>query len=99
MDQARWIVIFSVLVCMVATLTLLQRFAPKSSALIDKPESVADSQLPVTKSADNNVIAGKSINYGQIKYSEPPAHVFSVGNAAETAKEAEMMSDDGKILE
>lgn len=99
MDQARWIVIFSVVVCMVATLTLLQRYAPKSMAVIEKPEVADVAQMPVARPVDKSISSGKTINYGQIRYPEPPVHVFSVGNAAETAKEAELMSDDGKIIE
>lgn len=99
MDQARWMIVFSVVICMVLTLAMLQRFVPAPAEVEQQQETVVENVERVVTPAAAEDQPRMSVNYGEIRYPEPPAHVFSIGDSAESAKEAEMIVDDGKILQ
>ncbi|MDN5280044.1 MAG: hypothetical protein PWR01_4009 [Clostridiales bacterium] len=101
MDQARWIVVFSVIVFMIATLTLLHKFSKPSVEPLAKPAEQNESvSLPVVsdqpeKVAQPSVMAKPT----SIKFSRPPAHVFAVENNEAFARENRESSTRGKIIE
>ncbi|MDD3147098.1 MAG: hypothetical protein PHD82_07335 [Candidatus Riflebacteria bacterium] len=99
MDQARWLIVLSVIICMTASLALLQRFAgqpdiPAGSSEVFSQELV---ETPVA-SVLPEVAAGTAAPV-TIRYPEPPAHIFSVPGHADAQNESAAFRDQGKISE
>lgn len=97
MDQARWLVVFSVVVMMIVSLSLLHRFSQveKVEVAPATPGKTAAASWQSQSQSSSRPVA----NSGKIRYSKPPAHVFSVENSAKFAEEQEQMKDKGKIIE
>ena len=100
MDQARWMVVCSVVICMIAALTLLQRYAVETAAptapLVALPEVVEKAVMAAPDNSGSE--AAISNGYSQIRFSKPPSHVFSVGDTSEITKESESIKTSGRIL-
>ncbi len=99
MDQTRWLIVFSVIVCMSVSLALLQKFALPAPEEIVASEPVASSEESVSvaaspQSGKNSVVA---VTPAKIKYPAPPAHIFAVSNEVEISQEAKSFADRGKI--
>lgn len=98
MDQARWLIVLSVVVCMSLTLGLLQYFAGSepveeiSEAISDAP---AEEVLPALRVAAE---PAAPVSLAEIRYPEPPAHIFSSVSQAEHDHESNSFANEGKIL-
>lgn len=98
MDQTRWLIVFSVIVCMSVTLALLQKFAGSPPDAIVEPVIASEGPTVVVatpQSADKKSVV--AVSPASIKYPAPPAHIFAVSNEAEAGQEAKTFSDKGKI--
>lgn len=104
MDQARWIVVFSVIFLMMTVLTILHRFSVVETinrTPIEKSEVLEKTTKgeKVSSSIKHEAGAWKSPAASSIKYSKPPAHVFAVEENVSFIKEEEVKEDKGRILE
>ena len=99
MDQARWLVILSVIICMTVSLAFLQRIAAKPAVIVESPAADVESKRITAKIPDKVTAAEGAVNYGQIRFPAPPGHLFSVNSAAEITRENELTRDSGKIIE
>ncbi len=99
MDQARWMIVFSVVVCMSLTLGLLKFFAgPAPVETVQEEQQIgANAELPAAMAIEKGPAAG-SQSLREIRFPEPPAHIFSVAGQAENNREAEAFANEGKIL-
>ncbi len=98
MDQARWLIVFSVLVCMSLTLGVLKYFYGTMPA---EPSAAGLSQEPVTTFRPSIVVETRATEPSQLKeirFPEPPAHIFSAVSHAENERESEAFAREGKIL-
>lgn len=99
MDQARWLIVFSVVVCMTVTLALLQRYASQPQSA-EVPLEVSAPEIIATPIERRQIETFKnSITPSSIKYPKPPAHIFSLAAPADAAKEEVAFRDQGKISE
>ncbi|MFZ5950167.1 MAG: hypothetical protein ACOYXC_05660 [Candidatus Rifleibacteriota bacterium] len=99
MDQARWLIILSVVVVMSTILALLHRFSDKGPQIVAPIESPAEF-FPKKNSepALDSKLPAVSRPIQKIRYSKPPSHSFSVETRAEFTKEGELIKDKGKII-
>ncbi len=102
MDQARWIVVASVVFFMVATLTILNKFSVpadfKEQKAVKEPVKQAPAQVKkLAKKTKNLPTTWKEPT--SVKFSRPPSHVFSIENPGAFKKESKEFSNKGKILE
>ncbi len=99
MDQARWLIVLSVVVVMSTVLSLLHHFSeksPKTIVNIDNPAKIS-----TQKSSEpylDSKVPGVARPIRKIRYSKPPSHVFSVETRTEFTKENELIKDKGKII-
>lgn len=99
MDQARWLVVFSVAVAMITTLTLLHRYSTPDDADAVVNPGVQSEEIPAWQNdASGSENSDTPIRPEKIKYSKPPGHVFSVENPSKFHQEEEEMKDKGDIL-
>jgi hypothetical protein len=102
MDQARWIIVFSVVVCMIATLTILGRIYQPEIIYIDG-ETGEMVQKHTSKTEDQSFSyepkAWKTRKNKNIKYSKPPKQVFAVESPRAFQEEGRRFLEDGKIVE
>ncbi|HAE38830.1 MAG TPA: hypothetical protein DCG57_09355 [Candidatus Riflebacteria bacterium] len=103
MDNARWLVILSVVISMMATLTILNRFSPRllpDKAVADTGSSDAARQRAVA--ANNPVINRVSRReipkFSQISFPKPAAHTFVVEQSREIEKMNESLNVEGQIV-
>lgn len=100
MDQARWLVVISVIFFMFATLTLLSRLNQPSNKerLMDV---VATETLQKDSAGLTSLVRSKGRRFGkgEITYSKPPEHVFAVDSESDIARNEKNMRTSGKILE
>lgn len=102
MDNARWLVIFSALISMIAVLTFMNRFStdarvlPAATPVIQIAEQKSVVYEPKTDLIKRGAVRKK---YGQIKFSKPPAHTFAVESNDEFRKMDASQKDSGRILE
>jgi hypothetical protein len=102
MDQARWIVVASVVFFMVATLTILNKFsAPadhNSQAAVEEPVQKTPVQIK-SKAKSAKTLPTTWKEPFSVKFTRPPLHVFSVENPAAFKEESKEFNGKGKILE
>lgn len=101
MNQARWLVVFSVIICMIGTLTILSRISSSSKPMVQN-EAVKEESPEIVvgpDKAETRKIGPARKKYGQIKFSKPPAHTFAVESAADFSRSEALNSDAGKIIE
>ncbi|GAB4270121.1 MAG: hypothetical protein Kow0029_06680 [Candidatus Rifleibacteriota bacterium] len=103
MDQARWIVVLSVVFCMMATLTILTKLFPKQPVL-DSNDELNVETLPLYSRNEvrKNSTKKQKGNWKppeKIKYSKPPSHVFEVESGEAFAAENKEFEDRGKIVQ
>ncbi len=99
MDQARWLIVVSVVICMTASLALLQRFAGQPPAEAGQPEVSAPEIVVTSEVYKPEAIAEDADTRSIINYPKPPAHIFSVSDQAESRQEDESFRDQGRITE
>lgn len=101
MDQARWLVVFSVIICMMAALTILSRIHSYSRPVAQN--EVVNAPPPVVavspERTETKKVGPARKRYGQIKFSKPPAHTFAVESAADFGRSETLNVDAGKIIE
>jgi hypothetical protein len=100
MDQARWLVVFSVVLSMIVTLTLLHRYAgarqtEQITGLQPVNQVVKEVPGPVALKADKT----KWRPPAKIEYSEPPPHTFVLETPQDFSLENEEKKSKGRILE
>ncbi|MDD3002110.1 MAG: hypothetical protein PHF29_10185 [Candidatus Riflebacteria bacterium] len=102
MDKRRWIIVFSVFLCMTFALGFLKtHFKPVES--VKKPvigegkknDNFSKKEL-FEKAVDNAPTRIK--DYGEIQYPEPAPHTFAVENSATIERHENEMKYKGKIL-
>lgn len=98
MDQARWMIVLSVVVCMSLTLGLLKFFAGTAPVEIvqDELPAASSAELPPTLVIEKGTSGSQSLR--EIRFPEPPAHIFSVAGQSEINRETEDFANEGKIL-
>lgn len=97
MDQARWLVVFSVVVVMIATLSLLHRYSRANDSAIANTDTIITQNL--TGSSHQATRSSTQVNkQGRFKYSTPPRHVFSIENGSTFTEESKEFKDKGQIL-
>ncbi len=98
MDQARWLIVFSVVVCMSLTLGALKYFygtVPVLAAAESLPEEPTETSRP---SIAVEIRAAEPSRLKEIRFPEPPAHIFSAVSQAENDRESQAFANEGKIL-
>ncbi len=101
MDQARWLIVFSVVICMIATLTILGRIYKPEVIYIDSESGeVAQKTVNEVEAQDFSYEpkAWKTRKNKNIKYSPPPKQVFAVESPTAFQDESRRISEDGKII-
>jgi hypothetical protein len=100
MDQARWLVVFSVIICMTGVLTILHRLSATSRNLPGIEQG--NTLQPAVNISANKVEHLKTDpvrrKYGRIKFSRPPAHTFAVEGSGDFSRIEAAGRDAGRIL-
>lgn len=103
MDNARWLVVFSVVLCMAAALTLLSRYsaglrpAIKASAgetVVAVQQRPAEINKPAARKSSRREIP----RYSQISFPRPVAHTLVVEQPREIEKMNESLNVEGQII-
>ncbi|PKL46124.1 MAG: hypothetical protein CVV42_17745 [Candidatus Riflebacteria bacterium HGW-Riflebacteria-2] len=103
MDNARWIVVLSVIVSMMVTLTLLNRYArqqptdvPKAVEQVTKVSAPRVSEVPRPEAglSSQNEIP----NYSKISFPRPAAHTLTVDQPKDFEKMKESIKVEGNII-
>ena len=99
MDQARWLIVLSVVVCMIAVLAFLHRNSRQ-------PEKVAPVSVGSSSSTGSPFVSkykpptkSGSSGFQSVKFSRPAPHTFAVDSSASFSAEETEMKDRGRILE
>lgn len=98
MDQARWLVVFSVVVVMIATLSLLHRYSRSNDSAIANTEASGTQNRSESSQQVVHTSEQKFNRQGRFKYSAPPRHVFSIENSSTFVEENKEFKDKGQIL-
>ncbi|MBU1107455.1 MAG: hypothetical protein KKB51_12365 [Candidatus Riflebacteria bacterium] len=103
MDNARWIVVLSVIFSMMAVLTLLNRYATRlSPATTVTGEENAGSVKHVTAVNKPAVVkrsSGREIpRFGQISFPKPAAHTLMIDQPRDFEKMRESIEVEGCII-
>ena len=104
MDQARWLVVFSVVICMATTLTILKHLYPQKE--LNDLERVTNTES-VALEIDNSKLPKKNITRFslpskrrlKVDFSPPPSHIFATDRISDFNAEAKNMKTKGRILE
>lgn len=102
MDQVRWLVVVSVIFCMIITLTLLQKYSYRQPHSGDPAEiNVADTMVQEPENKKMTVKkAGNSLRrYREVKFSRPAAHTFSLEGQGAFSTSEKLIQNEGKIVE
>jgi hypothetical protein len=97
MDQARWLVVFSVVVVMITVLSLLHRYSRPTNDIVDNVDVRVD-QSRTALSQQNTEPSTQVGKQGRFKYSTPPKHVFSMEKSSTFVEENKEFKDKGQIL-
>lgn len=107
MDQARWMVVVSVILCMIAALTLLSRnFGHSVPAVAVKNKIVQSGKGSETRRTSQVETFTKSAAKGgwralvstRLKHRPPPEHTLAA-EAPETARESQLkMETEGRVI-
>jgi len=102
MDQARWLVILSVLLSMTVTLTLLQKFNRPAAKTREVSESAIRNTPGISgigqKSASSRENTGVK-RYREVTFSQPAIHTVAVDGQSEFARFDELLQREGKVME
>ncbi len=98
MDQARWMIVLSVVFCMSLTLGLLKFFSGTAPVEIVQEEQTigSNAELPAALVIEKGTAEPQQLR--EIRFPEPPAHIFAVAGQAENNRESEAFANEGKIL-
>lgn len=101
MDQARWLVVASVVFFMVATLTILNKFnAPDATGQTAIEKSVEKTAARSKGKAQRSKASPTAWQEPtSVTFTRPPSHVFSVENPVSFKEENKEFNNKGKILE
>lgn len=98
MDQARWMIVFSVVVCMSLALGTLKYFygtAPVEPVAEGNYEEPTQTFRPPV-AVETRVSEPSKLK--EIRFPEPPAHIFSGVSQVENDRESQAFANDGKVL-
>jgi len=103
MDNARWLVVFSVIFCMAVTLTLLNRYAvgSRQSAPVvgeQKEQTTTTSAATSSKPQENRQARRKAPRFTEVSFPRPEAHTFAVESPQEIEKMNAEMKVKGRII-
>ncbi len=103
MDNARWIVVLSVILSMMVTLTLLKRYA--GGPRLETPttvENVAQTESARPAEQNRSVISLPSRReiprFGQVSFPKPAVHTFSVDQPRDFDKMNESIKNEGALI-
>jgi len=107
MDQARWIVVGSVVVCMVVVLTFLNRNFGQSASVRDVKNNIAKSfnTRPEKRAVQVDKFSGSGEKGGwqslvstRLKHRPPPEHTLAVENH-DIVRDAEIkLEKEGRVI-
>ncbi|OGK12640.1 MAG: hypothetical protein A2W80_09120 [Candidatus Riflebacteria bacterium GWC2_50_8] len=103
MDNARWIVVLSVIFSMMVTLTLLNRYTRQQHADVPKAvEQVSKASAPRVVEARRPEVGLSSGNdvpkYSKITFSRPAAHTITIDQPRDFDKMKESIKAEGNII-
>jgi len=103
MDNARWLVVLSVIFCMAVTLTLLNRYAGGSRqsapvVLEQKEQTASTSTARSSKPQENRKSRRKAPRFSETSFPKPSAHTFAVESPQEVEKMNAELKVTGKII-
>lgn len=102
MDNARWIVVLSVIICMMVTLTLLKRYAGNPQLVTQttvSEEKKVTAARPVTTRAVVPSSGRREIpRFGKISFPKPAPHTLAVEQAADLRKIGEANNKEGVLI-
>ncbi len=103
MDNARWLVVLSVIFCMAVTLTLLNRYAGGSRqpgpVIDEKKEQIT--RTPADRSSqpqENRQSRRKAPRFTEVSFPRPAAHTFVVESPQEIDRMNADMKVEGKLI-
>lgn len=101
MDTARWVVVLSVIFCMISVLTLLNRnananIASLSKTNIESPDATI-SDNPTSSEISFSPNTKKDYSNIPIKFTPPPKQIFEMDGAKDLEEERKAFKTEGKI--
>lgn len=103
MDNARWMVILSVVVSMMLTLTLLNRYArsqrPETPVVVEETsQAAAPRAAEVRRPQVHHSSRGVIPTYHKVSFPKPAAHTFAVDQPKDAEKMKESLKVEGNLI-
>jgi hypothetical protein len=105
MDQARWVGVFSVIICMLVTLTVLYRSSRNTAKIVETAQNStvesSDSRSAMVAVSSSDTVSGfrERRKYGRISFPRPAAHTVAVDSDNDFSRNSELLLTEGKIAE
>ncbi|MDD3378014.1 MAG: hypothetical protein BWY02_00307 [bacterium ADurb.Bin157] len=102
MDKRRWIIVFSVFLCMTFALSLLKSFYRPAEnikkVVVNEVKKQNYSSKIKNDDKKRDLLPARIKDYGEIQYPEPAPHTFAVENSVAIERNEAEMKYRGKIL-
>jgi len=103
MDNARWLVILSVVISMMATLTILNRYSlrqpsEKVATVTEGAAGVQQRPVEINKPVVNRPSRREIPKFSQISFPKPAAHTIAVDQSRDIEKMNESLQNEGNII-
>lgn len=103
MNTARWLVILSVIFCMIAVLTVLQRSTKFSGSILSQKHEEVVENNSNDRDGDVKIIFKRPsiVKYetNSIEYSKPPRQIFEMDTNQDIQSEDKQIKTEGQIID